>query len=101
MSHETKTLTRDPKNGLLFGVCAGIAKYFSWDVTIVRIVTVLLTFSWGGGLIAYIAAAILMKPEEMIIPPVDLSAAPTSHPSGATPSTTVDSGAISEESGKM
>lgn len=28
---------------MLFGVCGGIAEYFNWDVTIVRLITILLT----------------------------------------------------------
>lgn len=28
---------------MLFGVCGGIAEYFNWDVTIVRIITLVLT----------------------------------------------------------
>lgn len=28
---------------MLFGVCGGIAEYFNWDVTIVRLITLLLT----------------------------------------------------------
>ena len=32
-----KKLYRDPRNGMLAGVCAGIAEYFGWDPTWVRL----------------------------------------------------------------
>ena len=49
---------------MLGGVCAGIGLYFDVDVSIVRILWVVLTvLSIGIGVIAYIAAWILV-PEE-------------------------------------
>ena len=32
-----RKLYRDPRNGMLAGVCAGIAEYFGWDPTWVRL----------------------------------------------------------------
>ena len=44
-----------------FGVCGGVAEYFGWDPTIVRIVWVILSLSSGGiGIPAYIIGAFLM-----------------------------------------
>jgi len=40
-----KRLTKDRENGMVSGVCAGIAKYFNVDVTIVRIAFLLLPAS--------------------------------------------------------
>lgn len=40
-----RTFTLDKRNSLLLGVCAGIADYFGWDVTLVRIATVVLTLT--------------------------------------------------------
>ena len=62
MSNEKK-LYKDTKNKSICGVCAGLAKYLSLDVTVVRLVTVLLCLFVGGGLIAYIIAALVI-PEE-------------------------------------
>ena len=42
------------------GVCAGIAEYFGWDVTLVRLVWVLFGLAGSSGLIAYIIAAVIM-----------------------------------------
>lgn len=38
-----KRLTRS-NNRMIGGVCAGIADYFGWDITLVRIIYVLATF---------------------------------------------------------
>ncbi len=60
-------LTGDQK--MIFGVCAGIAAYANVDVTIVRVITVVLLLATGGGVgLAYVAAALLIPkavtPEE-------------------------------------
>ena len=59
-----KRLYRLNEGKMVCGVCAGVAKYFKLDPTVVRLVWVLascLTFS--AGVIAYIAAALII-PEE-------------------------------------
>src|SRR3954467_12635909 len=49
-----------PTEGRMFaGVCAGIAKRWDLDVTLVRIVAVVLTLLSGVGLAAYVAAWLL------------------------------------------
>ncbi len=58
-----KKLYKDTKNKSICGVCSGLAKYLSLDVTVVRLVAVLLCLFVGGGLIAYIIAALVI-PEE-------------------------------------
>ena len=40
---EKRRLTRS-NNRMIAGVCSGIADYFGWDITLVRIVYVLATF---------------------------------------------------------
>lgn len=44
----------------LAGVCSGIAEYFGWDVTLVRIGTVIVSCLYGAGVLAYIIGAIVM-----------------------------------------
>ena len=54
---------RLPDNGRVAGVCAGMAAYFDADVTLVRLAWVTLSIVPGvliGGVIAYIAAWVLM-----------------------------------------
>lgn len=45
------------------GVCSGIANYFGWDPTIVRIAVVCLSLFYGIGLVPYIVAALVMPNE--------------------------------------
>ena len=58
-----KKLYRSRTDKKICGVCGGLAKYLNMDVTVVRLLAVLLTLFVGGGLIAYIVAALVM-PEE-------------------------------------
>jgi phage shock protein PspC (stress-responsive transcriptional regulator) len=51
------------KDRKLFGVCSGIADYFDWDPTIVRIGFAVLVLGYGAGLLAYLVAAIVMPNE--------------------------------------
>lgn len=48
---KSKHFYRDPDNTILGGVCGGVAAYFGWDVTWVRIFTILLTFLTGFNLV--------------------------------------------------
>ncbi|MEE1329193.1 MAG: PspC domain-containing protein [Oscillospiraceae bacterium] len=58
-----KKLYRSRNDKKLAGVCAGLAKYLNMDVTVIRLIMVLLTLFVGGGLIAYIVCALVI-PEE-------------------------------------
>ena len=49
-----KTLMRDTENGVIAGVCSGIAAYMGWDVVFVRIIFLLAFFLTGFGIIVYI-----------------------------------------------
>ena len=53
MEEEPKKLTRS-NNGMIAGVCAGIADYFDLDPTLVRVGYILLSlFTMFSGVIAY------------------------------------------------
>lgn len=53
-----KRLYKLPDQGVIFGVCAGIAAYFDVDVTLVRVLAVVVTIGTSGGFIlAYFIAA--------------------------------------------
>jgi phage shock protein PspC (stress-responsive transcriptional regulator) len=58
-----RRLERSRDDRMVAGVCAGIARYFGIDPTVVRIVAVGLTLLGGAGLLLYLAALLLM-PEE-------------------------------------
>jgi phage shock protein PspC (stress-responsive transcriptional regulator) len=67
-------LYRLTSNKRIAGVCSGLARYFDADVTLVRLLVVAATLCSGGlGLLAYIAAWIIM-PRESQIPPLRSSA---------------------------
>ncbi|GAC30149.1 envelope stress response membrane protein PspC [Brumicola pallidula] len=61
------SLYRDPKNGKIAGVCAGIADYFKLEIWLVRILTVTAFFLLAGPFmfVAYIAAWFILdkKPD--------------------------------------
>ena len=49
---------------MIFGVCGGIAKYFNIDPTLIRLLTVALSFfGIGSGIFIYIIAAIIIPNE--------------------------------------
>lgn len=60
-----KKLYRDMKNKAISGVCAGLAKYLDMDLTLVRLLAVLIGLFVGGVpvLIAYIVC-VAVVPEE-------------------------------------
>ena len=55
-----KKLYKDKKNEKLCGVCAGIAKYFSLDPTIIRLALVAFCLLGGSGILAYIICALVI-----------------------------------------
>lgn len=55
-----KKLYRDLKNKKIAGVCSGLAEYFDIDVTLVRVIWVLLTLLGGAGVLSYLAAIIII-----------------------------------------
>jgi phage shock protein C len=54
-------LYRDPRRGMIFGVCAGLAEYFGFDISITRVVIVIASlFSFPFTCVAYLALAFLL-----------------------------------------
>lgn len=62
-----KKLYKDQSNKMISGVCAGIAKYFGIDPTIVRLAVVVLSLLTGVGLIAYIIAELIIPNDPTIV----------------------------------
>ena len=58
-----KKLCKSNTQKMICGVCGGIAEYFNIDVTLVRLVAVILGVTGGSGLLLYFLAAVIM-PEE-------------------------------------
>lgn len=77
-----KKLYRDENRKVIAGVCAGLANYFSIDVTIVRLIFVLTLIYHGGGTLAYIVLWIVMPRRNTILnePLVDYTVHDESRP---------------------
>ena len=71
-----KKLYKDKKNAKLSGVCAGVAKYFDMDPTIIRLIWVFITLVGGSGLVAYVVCAIVMPDEPEGVTEVDYTEVP-------------------------
>jgi len=62
---KTKHLYRLREGAIVGGVCAGLAAYLNMDVSIVRLIFIILTFATGGGMIiAYIVMMIILPQAE-------------------------------------
>ena len=69
-SMSTERLSRPMQQAKIAGVCAGFARYMGVDITLVRVVWVAITI-WPVplfGLIAYIAAWIIMPKDQLALP---------------------------------
>jgi phage shock protein C len=53
---------RDKRHGKLFGVCAGIADYTGFDVSLVRVGFLAAVFMSGGGVLPFYLIAALVTP---------------------------------------
>lgn len=56
-SRKKLTLSNTP---MLSGVCSGIADYFELDHTLVRLIFVLCTLCFGGGVLFYVLCYLIM-----------------------------------------
>jgi phage shock protein C len=55
-----KPLMLDKRNKKIAGVCAGFARYFEVDVTLIRVLWLALAFGTGVGFIGYVIAWIVI-----------------------------------------
>ncbi|MFW6059034.1 MAG: PspC domain-containing protein [Phycisphaeraceae bacterium] len=60
----SRPLRLDKRNAMIGGVCAGVADYIGWDITLVRVLVVILTIVTGvwPGVIAYIVLWLITPP---------------------------------------
>ena len=61
---EPRRLVRPRSGRVIGGVCAGLGRYFNVDPIIFRIGAVVLTFVGGAGLLAYLAALLLVPADD-------------------------------------
>jgi phage shock protein C len=59
-----KRLTRDTKNAVLGGVCAGFANYFGVDPVLIRLAFILMVVLNGFGLVAYVVGWVIVPRAE-------------------------------------
>lgn len=62
-----KKLYRVEEGKKLCGVCAGLALYFDVDVTLVRIIWLILVFCFGTGILLYFLIALIMPTKSEVI----------------------------------
>lgn len=73
-----RRLVRPRQGRKIAGVCRGVANYLDLDVTLVRVVWLLLAVLAGGGVIAYLVCWLLMAEEEYL--PTAVPAQPPRNP---------------------
>lgn len=66
MTNQDHRLYRSQTNKMLAGVCGGLAEYLNVDVTIVRLVWILLTLVGGSGIILYILAIFIIPQKALV-----------------------------------
>lgn len=59
-------LFRPRHESIIFGVCAGLGRYFDVDPVLIRLLFVLLAFAGGFGIVAYVVLAIVMPSERSV-----------------------------------
>ena len=62
MSDPANPLRRS-RDGMVAGVCSGIARTFGLDVTLIRVVWVLLVLFFGTGILAYLICWVVIPKE--------------------------------------
>ncbi len=62
-----KKLYRSRSERFIGGVCGGLAKYLNWDVSLIRLIFIVLILSLGSGLLLYLLLWILipLEPNEL------------------------------------
>lgn len=68
-----KKLYRDPDNRVLGGVASGLSKYFDTDITVIRIIFIVLSIGFGVGLLSYIILWIITPEANSITDKMQMS----------------------------
>lgn len=66
-SRPAQRLVRVMRNKKIAGVCAGVARYFDLDPTLVRVIWLIALLLFGTGLLAYIVCWIVMPKDEVTL----------------------------------
>jgi phage shock protein C len=73
-------LLRPRSDRRIAGVCAAFARAYGWDLTLVRLATVVLACCVGGGFLAYIICWIVIPEDPIALPPYPPNYPPTVPP---------------------
>ena len=80
MARRDTTLTRDPSDQKIAGVCSGLARYFDVDTTLVRVLFVAFALMGGWTIVAYLLLWWLLDEESVVPVSADDWEAPVSPP---------------------
>lgn len=69
-ARSSKKLLRDENDKMVGGVCSGIAAFLGIDAVVVRVITFILIWVWGFGLLIYIVLWIVLPSSQSIKNPV-------------------------------
>ena len=66
MAYNNKKLTRSSADKVVAGVCGGLAEWIGWDVTLVRLIYVLISFFSAGfpGFLVYVILWVIMPSDQ-------------------------------------
>jgi len=78
-----KKLTRSRTDKKIAGVCGGFANYFDVDVTLLRILWLMLVCIGGWGIIGYFIAWIAMPQEPLALPAPVTAGTEIAQPAGS------------------
>lgn len=65
--NENKRLTRTNDGRMIAGVCAGLARYFDMDPTLIRVIFVLLGLFAAGGVLLYLILWVIMPLDDTVV----------------------------------
>ena len=68
VANEYQRLMLDKRRKKIAGVCAGFARYFGMDLTLMRVIWLATAICTGVGFLVYLAAWIVLPSDEDVIP---------------------------------
>jgi len=70
MPDPSKPIRRSHKERMLAGVCGGLAEWLGWDVSVVRVLYVLLSVTTAAfpGILAYVILWLILPEAELPVP---------------------------------
>ena len=76
MEAAPRRLMLDKANKKIGGVCAGVGRYADIDVTLIRVLWLVVAFSTGLGFLAYLVAWIVIPSDHGLEPRAAMAAVP-------------------------